>query len=208
LKIYTLREPEFPQWGDYGHILISGMTSLPRKDGLFQLDRTGPFIPPISFPVGVIIVTDEYKERLIKSGLTGLSFQPIIKSRIVHLEWQKWDKTAEDPEEYPSTGEPEDYILERPNSPDLAEKIGKLWELCLGEHADTVTVHRDASEWGMIKWSAIDHQNDIIIVLSSWDGTDLFKVRGSGYPYVSEKAKCWVEQTIPEWISFEKALTK
>jgi hypothetical protein len=209
LNIYTLNEPELPQWGDYGHILISGMTSYPRKDGLFQLERSGPFVPPISFPVGAIIVTNEFKEGLCKSGLTGLSFKSIIKSRIVHLEWQKWDRNAEDPKEYPSTGEPEDYILERPHSPDIADKIGKLWELCLEEHAEVLRVSRNASEWGMINWSPIDYKNNIIVLLNSWDGIDLFKARGAAdYCYVSEKAKSWLEQTIPEWISFNTALTK
>ena len=38
-------------WGDYGSILIKGMSRhLPRRDNLIQVERTGPFIPSITLP--------------------------------------------------------------------------------------------------------------------------------------------------------------
>jgi hypothetical protein len=208
MNIYVLREPERPPWGDYGHVLLSGLSSLPRKDGLYQLERTGPFVPPISMPFGAVVVTDEFRERLEKSTLTGLTFQPIIKSRIVHLDWQNWDKSAEDPEQYPATGEPEDYVLGQPHSPDTAAKIGALWELCLGEHAEIIRVPRNPSELGLVKWAPFDATHDTLVVLSSWDGTDWFMTKPVGHTYVSERAKTWLEQTTSEWVSFEPALTR
>ena len=208
LNIYKLNEPNNILWGDYGHILISGMTSQPRKDGLFQLERTGPFVPPISMPFGAIVVTDVFRTQLEKSALTGFTFRPIIKSRIVHLEWQNWDRKAEDPEEYPATGEPEDYILGQPHSPGIADQIGNLWELYLEEHAEIIRVSKKPSETELGKWSPIDIENEIFLVLSSWNGTDWFKAHQVGYTYVSERGKSWLESAAPEWISFELALTK
>jgi hypothetical protein len=184
------------------------MSTLPRKDGLFQLERTGPFVPPISMPFEAIVVTEEFRNRIEESALTGIAFQPVIKTRIVNLEWQKWDRAAEEPEEYPSTGEPEDYILERSHSPELAEKIGNLWEVCLEEHAEAIRVPRDPSKWGLKKWAFYDAQGDIFIVLSSWDGFDFFKAKAVGYTYVSERAKNWLEHTVSEWVGFEPAPTK
>lgn len=208
LNIYKLNEPNNLLWGDYGHILLSGMTSLPRKDGLYQLERTGPFVPPISMPFGAIVVTDEFRKQLEKSALTGLAFRPVIKSRIVHLEWQKWDKKVKDPEESPATGEPEDYILGQPHSPDIADEIGNLWELCLEEHAEIIRVSKEPSEKGMVKWSPIDIEQEIFLVLSSWDRTDWFKAHQVGYTYISERGKTWLESAASEWVSFEPALIK
>jgi hypothetical protein len=209
MNIYILRHIEVP-WGDYGAMLLSGMTAhLPRKNGLLQLERPGPFVPPLSLTgINDIVVTDAFKKQLEGSGLSGFAFQPVIKARIVHLEWEKWDRTVEDPKEYPETGEPEDYILGRPHSPETAEQIGGLWELCLEEHAEVERVPRDPSEWGLVKWAPWDSSVDIYMVLSSWDGTDLFRAKTVGYTYASEGAKTWLEQTVPEWVSFELALTK
>ena len=46
-------------WGDYGEMLQHGMTAhLHRREGMLSLERTGPYIPPITFPgLGDIILT-------------------------------------------------------------------------------------------------------------------------------------------------------
>jgi len=173
--IYNLEAPP-SVWGDYDDILLSGMTShLERLDGLLQLERTGPFIPPISFPgIGDIVIRDDFKKSLENSGLTGLAFQPVIKRHIVFLEWEKWDRTADEPAEYPSTGEPEDYILEKPHSPELAQQIGEMWELCLVEYAEFKEAQMD------------------------W-----FRRKGTVKNFVSSRAKNWLEQTAPQFVSFK-----
>lgn len=149
----------------------------------------------------VFVVTDEFKKKLETSGLTGLSFKPVIKKHIVHLEWEKWDKDAPDPEFYPEEGEPENYILELPHSPELADEMGDFWELCTEEVADVDRVEfPDERSW-------MDRLK-IYVLLSSWDGTDFFSAKTVGYTYVSEKAKIWLEQQVSEWLEFEQALTK
>jgi hypothetical protein len=179
-SIYQLKPPR-SNWGDYDYILLGGMTHhVGRSDGLLQLERTGPFVPPISFPgMGDIIVTDDFKKSLESSRLIGLTFQPVIKRHIVFLEWEKWDKTADEPAEYPESGEPEDYILERPHSPELAQQIGEMWELCLPEYAKL----KEAQ-------------------------SDLFRRKGQLYNFVSNRAKRWLEKTVSEWVSFELAQTE
>jgi hypothetical protein len=184
------------------------MTSHPREDGLFLLERTGPYVPPISMPYDAIIVTDEFRKLLERSALTGFTFRPVIKSRIVHLDWHNWDKTAEEPEEYPTSGEPEDYILGRPHSSDVAMKIGELWELCLEEHAEVLRDLRNPADHGLTEWAPYDVTHDLFLLLSSWDGTDWFRATNVGYTYVSDRAKTWLEKTAYEWVSFEMALTK
>jgi hypothetical protein len=199
MSTYILGEPQVP-WGDYGSILVSGMSChLPRKEGLIQFERTAPFVPPISLPgLGDIVVTDAFKRALESSELTGMSFQPVIKARIVHFEWEKWDQTADEPEEYPDEGEPEGYILDRPHKPELAEEMGELWEVCLEEHAEVERVKVGRRSWDV----------DIYVLGSSWDGTDLFRAKGVGFIYVSEKARNWLQKTVAEWVSSEPAMMK
>jgi hypothetical protein len=173
MGIFKLDSPP-SDWGDYGAILLSGMVAhLPRENGRLQLERTGPFVPPISFSsLGDIVVTDSFKRLLEDSGLTGFMFLPVVKKHIVLLEWEKWDKASGEPAEYPSTGEPEDCILERPHSPKLAQQIGTLWELCLEEFAGS----EEAS-------------------------TDWYRLNDRLYNFVSARAKHWLEQTVPEYVS-------
>jgi len=187
-------------WGDYGSVLLSGMTMhLEREKGLLQLERTGPFVPPISFPApGHVVVTDDFRQRLEGSGLSGVSFRPVIKKRIVHLEWERWDRSTADPPVFPRSGEPEDYILERRHSRRLAKAIGDLWEVCLEQKVLAELVRSNAAPWS----------TEVHLLLASWDGTDFFRAKGVLYDYVSGRAKRWLEETTPEWVAFEAALVK
>lgn len=199
VSIYEIEASE-PPWGDYGHILVAGMTAhLSRHQGLLQLERTGPFAPPISFPgVSDIIVTDDFRRKYERSGLTGLDFLPVIKRHIVHLEWDQWDLAAEEPAEYPDSGEPEDYILERPFCAETAGSMGDLWEVVPREAAQ---IERDVPD-------TRSFHVDLYVVLSTWDGTDWF--RGVGYRgnYLSERAKAWLHEVAPGWVDFTPALTR
>lgn len=198
-NLYVLHS-QSSRWGDYGDILITGMTShLARDNGLLQLERTGPFVPPIALTgVGEIVVTSGFKDALETSGLSGLCFQPVIKKHIVHLGWETWDSTALEPLEYPDTLEPEDYILLRSHDPDLANDMGDLWEISLGTHAQT------ERESQMFK----DRIPAIYLLHSSWDGTDWFHAEGVSRVYVSEKAKEWLEAVVPQWVSLTLSLMR
>lgn len=171
---YRLKRAKAP-WGDYGDILLCGMTAhQPRTlDGLLQLERTGPFVPPVtqSGP-GDLLVTDVFRTKLEESPLAGLGFRPVRKTRIVRLEWEHWDQAADHPQEYPDGGEPEDYILSRPHDPELAAQIGSLWEVVLsaiGEHADA----------------------DLVRALPS-----------TLHIYASQRARDWLEQHAGDWLCF------
>src|SRR5713226_1265884 len=115
-QFFRVEQRAMVDWGDYGHILQHGMGHvLPRRDGLMILLRTGPFVPPITFPgwpsfdargSGVVVV-DAVRIALEGSGLTGLTFQPVLKGRIVWLPWHEWDLKAERPALRALGGEPE-----------------------------------------------------------------------------------------------------
>jgi hypothetical protein len=164
-----------PPWGDYGDILLSGMTAhMPRtQDGLLRLERTGPFVPPITLAgLGDLLVTDAFRVRLQQAPLAGLGFRPVDKTHIVHLEWEHWDQAADDPQEYPDGGEPESYILDRPHDPELAAQIGPLWEVILpgtGERAEADLIRDQPA---------------------------------TRHIYASQRAKDWLEQHAGDWLSF------
>ena len=179
-------------WGDYGSILLSGMTRhLSRCEGLLQLERTGPFIPPIiESGIDNIIVTNKLKRQLEKSRMTGFTFQSVIKKHIVHLDWHKWDLENDEPEIYPDEGEPEDYILDKSHSEKTSKKMGDVWEMCIEEAGQVVK------------------SDKIYLKANTWTGKDIFMADGARYIYVTTKAKTWLENESDGWLRFEPAFVK
>ncbi len=132
MSSFLLNPIEAP-WGDYGHILYHGMSMhAERSAGRIRLERTGPEIFPITFPIDVI-VTDDFRRSFDKSGLRGAQFRSVVKHRIVELDWSSWDTTDDEAPELPESGEPEDYILDRSHSPRAAAAMPELWELSTSE---------------------------------------------------------------------------
>lgn len=134
---YKINKKESP-WGDYGDILIHGMAChLEREDDIIQLERTGPFVPSITFPgIFEIVVNCEFKNKLLQENFTGLSFKPVKKAKIVELHWENWDRNKDEPQYYPDSGEPEDYILQKSHSKEISDRIGDLWELVSSNHRE------------------------------------------------------------------------
>jgi len=118
-------------WGDYFDILMHGMTDdLGRRGGLLELERTGPFVPPISMPSSVLVVTESFRSELENSGLVGLRFQPVIKRRIVPSAWHTWDRNTEHPAEYPEETEPENYIVRHRHSATVSRQLVNCMRCC------------------------------------------------------------------------------
>jgi len=197
-KFYTLEKKQRHPWGDYHDILMQGMSChLGRDGGLIQLERTGPFVPPISFPgIGDTVITDKFRRRLEASGLEGLRFAHVIKKLIVRSDWHTWDQTAGQPPQYPDNGEPGNYILEQPHSAATAQAMGELWELVLNPSARVFRAKR------------ICTHEDIYLQPDSWQGEDLFKAQGVGYIYITERAKIWLEENAGDYVAFRGARIK
>lgn len=181
-------------WGDYGSILIGGMSHhLRRNDGLIQLERTGPFIPPIILPgLGDVVVTGDFRRELEESSLTRATFNPVIKARIVDYRWERWDRDAAEPAEYPGDGEPESYILARPHSPEVAEQLGPLWEVILPEEAEV-----EGKRIGRGTW-------EFRVDSSTWRGSHLFRANGKGHIVATSEGKEWLEPRVGKWLVFKE----
>jgi len=172
---FRVRNVEMP-WGDYGAILLSGMTGPPDADGRLSIERTGPFVPSITVAgVSDVVVTDAFRAALEESGLAGLAFRETVLERIVRLDWRSWNLDAEDPERYPAGGEPENYILGRKHDPETAAEVGPLWEL---------VVQRTLADPG---------------------DADFVRTASSPFSRVltSERGRAWLDRHAGQWLSFE-----
>lgn len=182
-------------WGDYGDILQHGMTAhLSRVAGRLSLERTGPFIPPITLPgIGDIVLTSSARGLLEGSGLSGFSFVPVEKMLIVELHWEAWNLDADEPAEFPDSGEPEDYVLGKPHSPSAAEALGNLWEVAI---PNTATIIRPQS-------TVISHK-ELKLDVNSWNGADLFRSEGYGGALFSQRSRDWFADHWGMYVRFDE----
>jgi hypothetical protein len=182
MKFYRLTYKEMP-WGDYGDILLTGMTShLDRHNGLLQYERTGPFQPDIIISgLDDLLVTDSVKKKIETSNLKGFEFKPVIKRHISIVDWTTWNLESEDPEFYPDNGEPENYVLSLPHSQELADKMENVWEVIADENGTFIN-------------SRTYKQGNKEI--------DIMRTENSGWFLVTEKAKLWIEKNCDKWTEF------
>lgn len=180
-------------WGDYGDILQHGMAShLPGEEGLLALERTGPFILPITLPgIGDIVLTSAAKELLEGSGLRGFHFRPVRKVLTVELHWENWNLDAQEPEQFPDTGEPEDYILGQPNSPTASAELGELWEVVVPA---TATVIRPGP--------IVHSYKELKLDLGTWNGSDLIRSTDYGSVLFAQRAKDWFSERWGDYVEF------
>jgi hypothetical protein len=184
-------------WGDYGDILQQGMAARSEEDsGNLQLERTGPYIPPITFPgLFEFVLTSEARALLEASGLSGFSFQPVEKNLIVELHWEDWDLEAPEPKWFPETGEPEDYILGQPHSQEAAKALGDLWEVVFSKTAKVIKPNKPYTH---------DLYKEFLIDSNTWDGADIFGSGDVGYVFFTERAQNWFFGQFGEYVDFEE----
>jgi hypothetical protein len=194
-RFYWIKDRLLTNWGYYGAILQHGMTArLRRAAGFLQLERAGPYMPPITFPGVEDVVLNSAGRRLLEtSGLTGFTFQAVHKTRIVDLRWHDWDLTAAKPREVPASGEAEDYILERRPDSRIAEEMGDIWELVVPV---TAKIGRAREK--------VDSARELYLELGSWNGADIVRGNGFGSPLVTERARAWFEEYLGGYTQFEE----
>lgn len=191
MAVHILRAAAVP-WGDYGRVLAHGISKrLARANGTMQLERTGPFVPPISFPtLGEVVVTAAFREALDASGLSGASYAAVAIVTAVTLRWETWDRTEPRPPVVPASGEPEDYVQPAEHDPDCARRIGTLWEI-------------DAPTWGVGNRTTLGFRKYSYNVDVRPNCPDFFRVEGLGFMLVSERARSWLAEAARDWVTFE-----
>ena len=193
-EYYILNAPQH-RWGDYGDLLVHGMAHREVRGGYLQLQRTGPYVPPISFPgIGEMVVTDRVRREMNQFGLRGFGFEPVDKKLIVASDWHDWPAETDAPQAHPETGEPENYVLGQPHSAEAADEMGDLWALSFNHGAET---RRDRR--------IVKRRSEIKLVAASVGDRDLFAAQGVGFIYASPSAKQWLEDRFADAVTFEPA---
>jgi len=123
MSTYYQIESGTAPWGDYGYTLWNGFTEKNQERGqpTIVVSRTGPFVPPIMVLFGPVLVTEDFRQRLLLENFSGLSFVPVGYRKVVRIPWDQWDANAREPAFYPDSGEPEDYLLEGAHDQELAK---------------------------------------------------------------------------------------
>ncbi len=170
-------------WGDYGDILLTGMTDhLDRQNELLQYERTGPFQPGIIISgLDDLLVTDSVKKGIEASDLKGFQLKPVIKRHISFLDWTNWNFESNAPEFYPDNDEPENYILSLPHSQEISDQMENVWEVIAEENGTFINGHTYK-------------QGD--------KNLDIMRTDYSGWFLVTENAKHWIEKNCGQWTEF------
>lgn len=199
MKFYLVKGPLL--WGDYGSILASGISRRGSSDSdPFLLFRTGPFIPPISFPHRHVVVSDDFRQLVDSSGLFTFEYRSVVKQHIAKLHWERWDRSAPDPQFLPRGGEPESYILNRWHSWLAARAMGKIWELILPEGAETES-HRKKGE--RKKGEPGMH---VMVNGATWSGAHFFRSKNQGWKIASEVGCEWLRKHAAEWTTLHPCI--
>lgn len=192
MTFYTFENKEMP-WGDYGNTLLVGYAYPDENDETkILIERTGPFVPSVYTWATILLISNTFKQKLEQSGLKGFQYQKTVLHKIINLDWTKWDLNADQPEQYPRGGEPENYIFGRKHSPQTAEKMEPIW--CLKTDNDTLIGRKQRN---------VSDRNELFIIENSWKGNDIFTGKGAGHLYFSEKAKLWFENNAGDYANFK-----
>ncbi|MEM6421786.1 MAG: hypothetical protein AAF698_04285 [Pseudomonadota bacterium] len=195
-------KPEAP-WGDYGNILAHGMTgpgSCLQRDRVkvVTLERSGPFVPPVTQPHwGVIVVSEAAMHVIEAAGLTGCKFVPVEVVRCVKLAWEEWDLDADEPQRYPAQGEPENYVLGRKHSPNTAAALPPLFFIDM-PHGDDM-VPREPRD--VLSGRERLYRTDLIDP-AAHPGTDFAEWRSS-MVVVSQRARDILADLGGRWLRFD-----
>jgi len=168
-------------WGDYGQLLAHGFAlEFPTKDGMYVIARTGPYIPAITKPHG-LVVTDQGKEALIACGIMDVEFHDVIIGRVAYSDWQNWDKTCDWPEQLRDAGEPESIILGGASCDLSATPGSRLYEVRLSSRIPIRFVRDRVNEFDEVYQPLV-----AFVDVKDWDGSEVF----TGLPDGRDSTSC------------------
>ena len=117
-----------------------------------------------------MVVTAAVHAKLCDADFCGYLFREVEPRRVVQLNWEHWDPNADDPGEYPASGEPEDYLLCGRHSSNAADSLPTLYEM-----------HVPETQGLQLDGGAVDP--------ARYSGQDICRGSRYGHIYVSERLK-------------------
>ena len=195
--IYVLKNKKMP-WTSYGEVLWQGIYYFDKKKKEHCLLRTAPFCPGIyrsqydkECPV---IIVREYVKEIMENCFSNLNFADVRKERIVNLDWQTWDLSADEPKIYPSGDmDAEEYITGRKHNELLSQTLGNLYAL-IPEKEGYAYYDENEQKEKLVK-STLSTKD--IFIVDSLKNQEI---------YVSEKIKSFLEVNFLSEIYLEPAI--
>lgn len=187
----------------YNHWLVHGSVRRNPATKQLELERIGPYAPPILFPSkGLILVSSSVKNNLVESHLTGVNFIAVVKKRVVHHAWRvgdPWVVTEYKADEIPilaahvEQSARLDSIMNQPHSTVASAAIGDYWELKVQESS----THERRNSSGQYFLSNITGKLG-----------DMFQPHGSESIYLSPEGHNWMSTTLGKWVDFELVFSR
>ena len=194
-NLYQLHPPDL--WGDYGDILTSGVYHRDPTSGNMLIRRAGPFTPPISFPFcspnRTVVVTDAFRDLLLRNAAVSVDFRPAAYEHIVCLAWHEWDRSTSLPRQRPRGSEPESYIAGQ-HCPVTAAAMECPWEVV------PTLVPCVFASW--LQNSPTDSSDKPTLLIGNGQYRGIFLPAEGHLPIVDRSTMEWLSSTIPEWVSF------
>ncbi|MCY2980547.1 MAG: hypothetical protein NTU79_17935 [Planctomycetota bacterium] len=191
MELYTIGASEqWNKWGDYGDILLNGIAADDSERDV-RLSRTGPFVPPVFFPLRTraVIVSEAAKKEICLAKLGGVAeFKSVVVEKVVSVSWQNWDRNQTlKGNQLPFNGEPEEYIFHNDHSKDAATAVGPLWSWI-----PSVVGHVDRIDKRLKLRQVRDASQEVFRI------NDKFWQR----VFVNNRGKVVLEDLFESWISF------
>jgi hypothetical protein len=140
------------------------------------------------------VVSEEFRQKLEHSGFAGLQFKRAVKARVIRLPWHEWDRAADVPKKYPPSGEPEDYIWDKPHDARAAAQMLDAWEFLAPVVPLRMEQLEDPRGGYLDKYRA---------GLAKAEYPSLFVNRAEyGNLVVDDKGRDWFESRVGEWVRF------
>ena len=177
-----------PFWGDFGGILQNGFVI--ESEPTYLISRTGPFVPPVSFPIGAMVLSDSYRHVFTSSQLFACNIQPVRYMKIVDLRWETWDLNGPLPSRF--TSGPEDVILKGNHSRDCLRLTEKSWSVVDIPRTCTSTSTLDDDGW------------KFTLDASDWNGSHLFRSNNQNFIFVSDVGRNFFQQNSEQWMDFSE----
>jgi len=197
VNLFVLKQVDL--WGDYGDVLVSGFYRREGLDSPALLHRSGPFLPPISFPSGssgdIVVVSEELKSELENAAASQVRFRATVWDKVIPVDWHSWDKRASQPKQRPVGGEPGNYLKDQKHSEETARRMVPAWEVVF-EEFPVVFAH-----WLDSAGGATNGGQDVLLVEDSFCG-GFFRSSFGGPPIVDDAMKDWLQARVSGWVSF------
>lgn len=166
-EFFELSTTAPPEWSIVGPQMIDCLRShRDESTGLIHIERTGPCAPPVALAsMDEFVVTQDFRNWISESCLGQFEFKPVVKDRVIEINWHLWDTDSDTDISIPRDCDPEAYLMDLPHSANAAAELGELWEWIIAPGGVRELVPRADKPFLFDRW----------FHTATWNGADIFR---------------------------------